>query len=185
VSPLSVMAVSHAPDVRQGKSRNRNRLTGFSSAQGAQALAGVGLRASNTRWLPTRGTPTLGAGQGKTSDLVLAALVRARFCELLSPKIEHGDSDLFLMGMLFLMDTMLEIPMRQVLDNVHIDQESKAALLGGASRLLPFHQLMLAQEAGEWKTVSDLTRQIHRCESDVATYHWQAMQWAREVTAST
>ena len=27
-------------------------------------------------------------------------MVRARFCELLSPKIPHGDSDLFLMGLL-------------------------------------------------------------------------------------
>ena len=83
------------------------------------------------------------------------------------------------------MDTMLEIPMRQVLDNVPIDQESKAALLGGASRLRPFYQLMLAQEAGEWKTVSELTRQLHLNESDVATFYWQAMQWAREVTAGT
>src|SRR5208283_1331250 len=100
---------------------------------------------------------TLGAGQGKSSDLVLSALVRARFCELLSPKIPHGDSDLFLMGMLSLMDTILEIPMSQVLDNVPIDQETKSVLLGGASRLRPFYQLMLAQESGEWTAVSQLT----------------------------
>ena len=80
------------------------------------------------RWI--RLVATLGAGQGKTTDLVLSALVRARFCELLSPKIQHGDSDLFLMGMLSLMDTILEIPMQQVLDNIPIDQESKTVLLG-------------------------------------------------------
>ena len=98
------------------------------------------------RWI--RLVASLGAGQDKSSDLVLAALVRARFCELLSPKIQHGDSDLFLMGMLSLMDTILEIPMRQVLDNVPIDQECKAVLLGATSRLRPFYQLMLAQESG-------------------------------------
>ena len=114
---------------------------------------------------------------------MLAALVRARFCELLSPKINHGDSDLFLMGLLSLMDTMLEVPMHQVLDNVHIDQESKVVLLGGVGRLRPFYQLMLAQEAGDWKSVSELTRQLHLDESDVATFYLQAMQWAREVTA--
>ena len=68
-------------------------------------------------------------GQGKTSELVLSALVRARFCELLSPKVAHGDSDLFLMGLLSLMDVILEIPMSQVLDNVPIDQETKSVLL--------------------------------------------------------
>ena len=120
------------------------------------ALAILGEREVR-RWI--RLVATLGAGQGKTTDLVLAALVRARFCELLSPKIAHGDSDLFLMGLLSLMDTMLEVPMHQV--------------------------LILAQEAGEWKTVSELTRQLHLNESDVATFYWQAMQWAREVTAGT
>jgi c-di-GMP-related signal transduction protein len=133
------------------------------------------------RWI--RLVATLGAGQDKASDLVLASLVRARFCEQLSPKIQHGDSDLFLMGMLSLMDNILEIPMRQVLDNIPIDQESKAVLLGGDSRLRPFYQLMLAQESGEWKTVSELASRLHLQDSDVAEAHWQAMQWARQVSA--
>jgi c-di-GMP-related signal transduction protein len=90
----------------------------------------------------------LSAGQNKSSELVLSALVRARFCELLSPKIQHGESDLFLLGLLSMMDSILEIPMTEVLDNVPIDQETKAALLGGRSRLRPLYQLMLAQESG-------------------------------------
>ncbi len=122
---------------------------------------------------------------GKTSDLVLSALVRARFCELLSPKIPHGDSDLFLMGLLSMMDVILELPMSQVLDNVPIDQETKSVLLGGASRLRPFYQLMLAQESGEWKTASELTSKLHLSESDVAECYWQAMQWARQMSAES
>jgi c-di-GMP-related signal transduction protein len=133
------------------------------------------------RWI--RLVASLAAGQDKTSDLVLAALVRARFCELLSPKIQHGDSDLFLTGMLSLMDTILEIPMRQVLDSIPIDQESKSVLLGVDSRLRPFYQLMLAQESGEWKVVSELASQLQLSEHDVANSYWQAMQWAREVSA--
>ncbi len=70
------------------------------------------------RWV--RLVVTLAAGQHKSSELVLSALVRARFCELLSPKIQHGDSDLFLLGLLSLMDAILEIPMNEVLDKVPI-----------------------------------------------------------------
>ena len=144
------------------------------------ALAILGEREVR-RWI--RLVATLGAGQGKASDLVLAALVRARFCELLSAKVQRGDSDLFLMGMLSLMDTILEIPMRQVLDNVPVDRESKAVLLGEVSTLRPFYQLMLAQEAGDWKTASVLSSQLHLSEADVANAYWEAMQWARQVSA--
>ena len=132
------------------------------------------------RWI--RLVATLGAGQNKSSDLVLSALVRARFCELLSPSVAAGDSDLFLMGLLSLMDAILEIPMARVLENVSVDQESKSVLLGGASRLRPFYQLMLAQESGEWETARELARQLHLNESDVAEKHWEAMQWARQVS---
>jgi EAL and modified HD-GYP domain-containing signal transduction protein len=132
------------------------------------------------RWI--RLVATLGAGQNKSSDLVLSALVRGRFCELLSPSVAAGDSDLFLMGLLSLMDAILEIPMTRVLENVSVDQESKSVLLGGASRLRPFYQLMLAQESGEWETARELARQLHLNESDVAEKHWEAMQWARQVS---
>jgi c-di-GMP-related signal transduction protein len=135
------------------------------------------------RWI--RLVATLGAGQGKSSDLVLSALVRARFCELLSPRLQHGDSDLFLMGMLSLMDTILEIPMKQVLDDIPVDLESKAALLGQPGRLRPFFQLMLAQESGEWKAVSDLSSKLHLSETNVSEAHWQALQWAREVSSGS
>ncbi len=132
------------------------------------------------RWI--RLVATLGAGQGKTSELVLSALVRARFCELLSPKIQHGKSDLFLMGMLSLMDAMLEIPMSQVLENVPIDEQTRLVLLGEASPLRPFYQLMLARESGEWKIASEQAAQLHLSQSEVAEYYWQAMQWARQVS---
>ncbi len=133
------------------------------------------------RWV--RLVATLAAGSGKSSELVLAALVRGRFCELLSSKIEHGQSDLFLMGLFSLMDTILETPMSDLLANVPVDQETKALLLTGTGRLRPLYQLMVAREAGEWQTALELAGQLHLSESEVAEAYWHAMEWARAVSA--
>ena len=143
------------------------------------ALAILGEREVR-RWV--RLVATLSAGQDKSSELVLNALTRARFCELLSPQLQRGDSDLFLMGLLSLMDAILELPMETVLNHIAVDHESKSLLLGGASRLRPFYQLMLAQESGQWEQVSELSRNLHLTESQVAQTFWNAVQWAREVS---
>jgi hypothetical protein len=42
---------------------------------------------------------------------------------------------------------------------------------------------MLAQESGDWKAASALTAQLHLSETDVADAYWNAMQWARQVSA--
>jgi len=144
------------------------------------ALAMLGEREVR-RWV--RLVATLSAAQEAPSELVLSALVRARFCELLSPKIQHGESDLFLMGLLSLMDAILKIPMNRVLESVPVDQETKSLLLGGASRLRPFYQLMLAQESGEWQSIGELARQLHLEESHVAETYWEAVRWAQQINA--
>jgi c-di-GMP-related signal transduction protein len=143
------------------------------------ALAILGEREVR-RWL--RLVATLSAGQNKPSDLVLSALVRARFCELLAPQVKHGESDLFLVGLLSLMDAILELPMGVVLEGISVDSETKTVLLGQAGMLSPVYQLMLAQEAGDWQGVANANIQLHLAESFVGDCHWTAMQWAREVT---
>jgi EAL and modified HD-GYP domain-containing signal transduction protein len=144
------------------------------------ALAMLGEREVR-RWV--RLAATLVAGQRKTSDLVLSALVRARFCELLAPCVPHGDSDLFLVGLLSLMDAILEIPMGLVLEGIAVDTETKAVLLKNESRLSPVFQLMQAQEGGDWSQVSCLSAELGLPPTFVAESHWSAMQWARAMTS--
>lgn len=135
------------------------------------------------RWV--RLVAAVGAGQEKTSDLVLSALVRGRFGELLQPLVPHGDSDLFLLGLLSLLDAMLEMPMSDVLDLVPLDHETKEVLLGKPSALRPIYQLMLAHESGEWEAAAELSARFQLDSGEVAGYYWHAQQWAREVSSGT
>ncbi|MGA7907470.1 MAG: HDOD domain-containing protein, partial [Candidatus Sulfotelmatobacter sp.] len=101
------------------------------------------------RWV--RLVATVGAGQDKPSDLVLCALVRARFGELLAPHIDHGDSDLFLLGLISLIDAMLDMSMADVLKKIPLDRPTKDVLLAHPSPLRTVFQLILAHESGEWE----------------------------------
>ena len=132
------------------------------------------------RWV--RLIAAVGAGRDKPSDLVLSALVRGRFCELLAPKVAHGESDLFLMGLLSLIDAMLETPMETILEKIPLDAPTKSVLLGQASLLRPVFQLMLAHESGEWEAAAALSEGLRLDADDVAACYWQAQQWARELS---
>jgi c-di-GMP-related signal transduction protein len=146
------------------------------------ALALLGEREVR-RWV--RLVATLTIGENRSSELVASAMVRARFCELLAPRIPHGESDLFLMGMLSMVDAILEIPMISVLEAIPLDHETKALLLGAPSKLRPLYDLMLARESGNWQSTAECSRILGLSESEVAEAFWQAMQWARQISAES
>jgi len=76
------------------------------------------------------------------------------------------------------------MPMGLVIEGISLDHETRTVLLGQESKLDPIYLLMLAQEKADWTTLSALCSQLKLTESRVTECHWQAMQWAREMTTS-
>jgi EAL and modified HD-GYP domain-containing signal transduction protein len=132
------------------------------------------------RWI--RLVVTVGAAEQACSELVLMGLTRARFCELLSSRL-RSDGDLFLMGLLSVMDAILEVQMEFLLQQIPVEHETKAVLMGEKSVLQPLFQLMLAQESGNWAVSTQLSKQLKLSDEDVATHWWEALQWAQEATS--
>src|SRR5450755_4467786 len=142
------------------------------------AMAVLGEREMR-RWI--RLVVTVGAAEQKCSELVLMGLARARFCELLSYRLQ-SNSDLFLLGLLSIMDAVFEVGMEVLLKQLPVDHEVKAALLGQNSSLRPLYQLMLAQESGEWQQSSLIAKNLNLRDEDVALTWWQSTQWAQQAT---
>lgn len=139
----------------------------------------------SVRWI--RMATAFSMGQEKASDLVLSSLVRARFCELVAPRTEHGNADLFLMGMFSLIDSILAVPMGVVVEQLCLDVAIKEQLLaaksGKKTPLSPVYDLMLAREAGDWGLVTQLGKQLNLSLSFVAETSNAAMCWAHEITS--
>jgi c-di-GMP-related signal transduction protein len=61
------------------------------------------------------------------------AIERACFCEALAPALNESPAELYMLGMLSMMDRMLNIPMHQLIDLIPIDSRVREALLGSTS----------------------------------------------------
>jgi EAL and modified HD-GYP domain-containing signal transduction protein len=132
------------------------------------------------RWI--RLVVTVGAAEQACSELILMGLTRARFCELLSDRVQNS-GDLFLMGLLSVMDAILEVSMEVLLQQVPVEHDTKAALLGQKSKLRPLYQLMMAYESGRWADSAVFARQLKLTDEEVSTRWWEALQWAQEATS--
>jgi c-di-GMP phosphodiesterase len=58
------------------------------------------------------------------------AIERACFCEALAPILNESPAELYMLGMLSMMDRMLNVPMRQLVELIPIDSRVREALLG-------------------------------------------------------
>ena len=143
---------------------------------------------TSSRWIRAHNRPpgkppwsiaTVSAGRQKSSDLVLSAPVRERFCDLLSMKLPRAQSDLFLVAMVSTMAAILEIPMEEIRANIALDKETKSVLSGGGGRLQPVYHLLLAQQAGKCQAAKESAGWLLISESEAGELWWRAMQWAR------
>ncbi len=63
------------------------------------------------------------------------AVERACFCESLAPVLHESPAELYMVGMLSMMDRMLNIPMKRLLELISVDSHIQEALLGSAKGL--------------------------------------------------
>jgi EAL and modified HD-GYP domain-containing signal transduction protein len=109
--------------------------------------------------------------------LVSMALARARFCELLAPGVQQDPSQFYLLGMLSLLDALLETPMPRILNALPLNYEMKAALLGEPGPLSAVLALVQSLESCDWARCEDLRQSLGLTESAVAAMYVEALGW--------
>lgn len=148
----------------------------------SQALTILGEREIR-RWCQLSGMLEL--SRSKPSDLALAALVRARFAESIGARVDSQNANLFQVGLLSLMDAILEIPMREVLEGLPLDEGTRTVLLENTGPLFPVYDLILAVELGAWPRIAALSSQLGIDQEFVAQSHWTAMEWAQSIVSTS
>ncbi|KAA3649736.1 MAG: HDOD domain-containing protein [Proteobacteria bacterium] len=112
-----------------------------------------------------------------------ATLVRARFMELLGQALSVSQRDeLFVLGMLSLLDTVLQVPATRVLDTLPMSDTIRAALRDDAtdSPYTPYLALARAWDAGDSAAVAAACARLDLTVETARRLHLQAFEWVLE-----
>lgn len=121
------------------------------------------------------------AGSSRSKSVTRVALTRAKFCEFLAPVLNESSSTLYLLGMLSLMDVILTLPMRQVVEMLPLHATIKAALLGGRSPLTVALNLARARESGGWLETTSIQESLNLRGDIASRLYSDAIKWADTV----
>jgi c-di-GMP-related signal transduction protein len=122
---------------------------------------------------------------GKPDELITVPLVRGRFCELLAPlagKADHAN-DLFLLGLLSVMDAILDEPMDVILAGLPVRHEIKEALLAQSGLYREVLDIATALERADWKKVTVLAALLGIKEEHIPALYASAVDWSTACAA--
>jgi c-di-GMP phosphodiesterase len=123
---------------------------------------------------------------GVRAELMHLALVRARMCELLADAsgVPRARGPLFLVGMLSVLDQLLETPMELLAESMELAPDVRAALLTREDFYGAVLGLVEAYEHGEWDQVDTLSGSVEVSPIRLAPMYLEALGWANEHRAS-
>lgn len=122
-------------------------------------------------------------GQDKPDELLVSSIVRAKFGESLAPLVGLPEraSHLFLMGLFSHIDALLDQPLEQILGQMPIDRDVKAALAGRPGRLGLVYRLITAYERGDWEASAQLLASLGLAEEALPDLYLKALHWSRQL----
>lgn len=121
-------------------------------------------------------------GDQRSSALISMILARARFCELLAPSLREDPAELYLLGMLSLLDALLQTPFPRILQSIPISNEMKLALAGDSSPAGLTLALVRGLESCDWARCEEIQLQLGLAEGAIAAAYTKALRWAAAMT---
>jgi EAL and modified HD-GYP domain-containing signal transduction protein len=144
-----------------------------------QALALIGEKEIK-QWLYLVAFHTL--GEDKPEIIVINSLTRARFSELIANKIgtEINSFSAYLIGMLSMVDLLLDRPLDHLLQELLLPIEVKNTLNGvNDNKYTKLFNLIKAYEKGEWDEVSRISKQLNLVENCLPDAYYEAINYAK------
>lgn len=113
-------------------------------------------------------------------ELAYMALQRARFLESMAAldSVKETAGTMFMLGLFSKLDALLAHPMAQVLENLPIDDQVKAALCGEDVPLKSWLDMLEAIEHDDWDTANKVLLSHGACLPHAAANYLKSCSWA-------
>jgi len=123
-----------------------------------------------------------GMADEKPMELLVTALIRARFLEKSAPylNMKNESEDLFLMGLFSLLDAVMDKTFEEVLSDVPIGEKIANALLSKEGQYYNILKAVKCFECGDWNGFFVLTGSYDFPEDKLPEIHLAAVEWAQE-----
>ena len=124
-----------------------------------------------------------GLGADAHDELVVMAAVRARLCETLvsSARGPEAGSEAFLVGMCSMFEAVLGQPMAKVVEELPLDEPTKAILCGSPGPLRTVLDCVIAHERGRWHESVALAAEAKVNPRLLPGAFMEALRWVREL----
>jgi c-di-GMP-related signal transduction protein len=118
----------------------------------------------------------------KPEELMILAVTRARFCEAVASMVglSHRADELFFMGMVSLLDAILDRSLKDILTELPLAQDIKDALLGMQNPLYDVYRYTLSYEEGNWHRVWTYAAKLETDEMVLPQLYMDAVSWAEQ-----
>lgn len=125
---------------------------------------------------------TINVNPDKPSELLNAAMTRAKFCELAADNMKSNlDSSIaFLTGLLSLIDAILDEKINIVLEKLPLAQEIKDTLLTREGEIATLIQLVEFIEHAQWDESTTAMKKLGLTKEQIIEDYNQAISWADE-----
>ena len=120
-------------------------------------------------------------GVDKPPDLVVWALARARFCELIGMRSPARSPGMFFLGLVSALPVLLDLPLDFIISRLPVLPEIQAALLGGRNHYRQAYDLLLNYELGKWEVCAMLAKGMAMSETQVAQCYVDSLDWAHRL----
>jgi c-di-GMP phosphodiesterase len=138
-------------------------------------------REALSRWLLVMLVASVATQSPVASEVVMQAMIRGRFCELITVRGGSGDpSARFLVGLLSCIDALLGQPMDRVLERLPVSGDVRDALLHGVGPHAATLAIVQAYEVGDWDSVEAHQEMDDETGQLLASIYADATQWAND-----